>query len=77
MSDKLEQLSNLITMVVEQNNIVEFGSKEHLDLLYLFKNAKTIQEILTSNDYHMQKAIEIIKDNSKLLNIFNEIIKDT
>ena len=75
MSDKLEQVKNLIMYVIETENLVVFGSDEHIKIINLFEDIKHLEDIKNTNNTVIDKAIEFIKDNKKLLSILNNDIK--
>lgn len=77
MSDKIEQLSNLVIFTLTRHEIIKFGSEEHLHVLQELEHIKSTEEILYNNDKYIQKAIKLIKDNEELTKKLNEIIKDT
>ena len=75
MSDKLEQVKNLIMYVIETENLVVFGSDEHIKIINLFEDINHLEDIKNTNNTVIDKAIEFIKDNKKLLGILNNDIK--
>lgn len=75
MSDKLERVKNLIMYVIENEKLVVFGSKEHIEIINLFENINRIEEIKEIDNKIVNKAIEIIKNNQKLLKILNNNIE--
>jgi acid stress-induced BolA-like protein IbaG/YrbA len=75
MSDKLEQVKNLIMYVIENENLVVFGSDEHIKIINLFEDINHLEDIKNTNNTVIDKAIEFIKDNKKLLSILNNDIK--
>ena len=75
MSDKLEQVKNLIMYVIETENLVVFGSDEHIKIINLFEDINHLEDIKNTNNTLIDKAIEFIKDNKKLLGILNNDIK--
>lgn len=75
MSDKLEQVKNLIMYVIETENLVVFGSDEHIKIINLFEDINHLEDIKNTNNTVIDKAIEFIKDNKKLLSILNNDIK--
>ena len=75
MSDKLEQVKNLIMYVIETENLVVFGSDEHIKIINLFEDINQLEDIKNTNNTVIDKAIEFIKDNKKLLSILNNDIK--
>ena len=72
MCSDLEKLINMILTVIEMNNIVKFGSEEHLRIIRVLDNMKSIKEIKTTNDKHVKIALELIKKDKKLFNILKE-----
>ena len=44
MCSDLEKLINMILTVIEMNNIVKFGSEEHLRIITALDNMKSIKE---------------------------------
>ncbi len=75
MSDKLERVKNLIMYVIENEKLVVFGSKEHIEIINLFENINCIEEIKEIDNKIVNKAIEIIMNNQKLLKILNNDIE--
>ena len=75
MSDKLERVKNLIMYVIENEKLVVFGSKEHIEIINLFENINCIEEIKEIDNKIVNKAIEIIMNNQKLLKIINNDIE--
>jgi hypothetical protein len=75
MSDKLERVKNLIMYVIETEKLVVFGSKEHIEIINLFENINRIEEIKEIDNKIVNKAIEIIMNNQKLLKILNNDIE--
>lgn len=75
MSDKLEQVKNLIMYVIETEKLVAFGSNEHIEIINLFENINRIEEIKAIDNKIVNKAIEIIMNNQKLLKILNNDIE--
>jgi|GEM_PF-3481656 len=75
MSDKLEQAKNLIMYVIETENLVVFGSNEHIKIINLFEDINCLEDIKATNNTVINKAVEFIKNNKKLISILNNDIK--
>ena len=61
--------------VIETENLVVFGSDEHIKIINLFEDINHLEDIKNTNNTVIDKAIEFIKDNKKLLSILNNDIK--
>ena len=72
MSSKLEKLVNMLLMVIETNNIVTFGSNEHIKIIKVFDNIQSIEEIKNINNEYIKKALKFIIEDERLSNILKE-----
>lgn len=72
MSSKLEKLVNMLLMVIETNNIVTFGSNEHIEIIKIINNIQSIEEIKNINNEYIKKALKFIIENERLSNILKE-----
>lgn len=72
MSSKLEKLVNMLLMVIETNNIVTFGSNEHIEIIKTIDNIQSIEEIKNINNEYIKKALKFIIEDERLSNILKE-----
>lgn len=72
MGDKLEKLTNMILIVIETDRIVTFGGNEHMKIIKLINNIKSIEEIINNDNIYIKKALKHIRENKKLFNKLKE-----
>lgn len=72
MSSKIERLINMVLMVIEINNIVVFGSDEHFEILNIFDNMTSIEEVKNIDNKYINEALGFIRKSKRLSNVLKE-----
>lgn len=72
MSSKLEKLTNMLLMVIETNNMVTFGSNEHIEIVKIINNIQSIEEIKNIDNEYIKRALKFIIEDKRLSNILKE-----
>lgn len=72
MSSKLEKLTNMLLMVIETNNMVTFGSNEHIEIVKIINNIQSIEEIKNIDNEYIKRALKFITEDKRLSNILKE-----
>lgn len=72
MSDELEKLTNMVLIVIQTYRIVTFGSDEHMQIIELMNNMKSIEEIINNDNKYIKKALKYIRENKYLSNKLKE-----
>ena len=72
MSSKLEKLTNMLLMVIETNNMVTFGSNEHIEIVKIINNIQSIEEIKNIDNEYIKRTLKFIIEDKRLSNILKE-----
>lgn len=72
MSSKLEKLINMLLMVIETNNMVVFGSNEHIEIVKIINNVQSIEEIKNIDNECIKQALTFIIEDKRLSDILKE-----